>query len=51
MKSNSIILTTILYNMDIITYRPAFEADEIAFSAKLNPSADPMAIDVHCLPC
>ena len=34
----------------VCAYRPDLDADDIAFSAKLNPSADPIAIDVHCLP-
>jgi len=28
-----------------VTYRPDLEADEIAFSARLKPSADPGEID------
>lgn len=32
------------------TYLPDLEAEEIAFSARLNPSADPIAMDVHCFP-
>ena len=33
----------------LFPHLPVFEADEIAFLAKLKPSADPIAMDVHCL--
>ena len=32
------------------THLPDLDAEEIAFSAKLNPSEDPIAMEVHCLP-
>ncbi len=37
-------------HMTTPTHIPDLDAEEIAFSAKLNPSEDPIAMEVHCLP-